>query len=437
MELIKVPIKDLKPNTDNPRRISKGEMNKLMRSLKEFGFLDPVIVNSHPDRKGIIIGGHQRVQAAKRMGIKEVPVIYTKLAHEKESLLNMALNEISGEWDEDKLRALLTELSDQDVDLTLSGFDEPFIDEILSSEADLDREANIDQAPLPPINPKAKLGDCWTLGRHRLVCGDSTKKETFEQLMGDEKADLSWTDPPYGVSYRGTNNPNDRDWGVMQNDDLTGEKLQTFLTAVYKNLYQYTKDNVPIYSCYASRNHFQFETALKEAGYVVNQTLVWEKGHVLGHSDYHWCHEPILYCNKEGQTKPWYGDRTHKTVILQATIEQLQEKKKEELIDMISKIRQASDIVHLQKDPSSEYVHSTQKPVELSRQMIKNSSRPKSIILEPFCGSGATLLACETSNRSCRAIEIEPKYVDVIIIRWQKYTDQAAVRQDGKKWSEI
>lgn len=438
MEVEQVEISELKPNTKNPRRITRAELNKLIRSIKEFGFVDPVIVNKHKNRYNIIIGGHQRVEAAKKMKLRTVPVTYVDLPESKEHLLNIALNEISGEWDDTKLYLLLKELQEKDIDLTLTGFDEALIDEIMSANKEQERDSLIDVVPTSPEKPKTKIGEVWILGKHRLMCGDSTKSEDFNKLMGQEKADLCWTDPPYGVSYKGTNNPNGRPWGVMKNDELRGDDLFKLLEPAYQNIWDFTKKGAPLYSCYASVNHIIFETALNKAGWIVKQQIIWEKGHVLGRSDYHWSHEPILYCRRGEDNTPWYGDRTHKTTILRSTIEQLNDLKKEDLIRIISQVRENSDMLSIKKDPTAEYLHATQKPVNLSKTHIKNSSRPKDIVLEPFAGSGSTLMACEVSSRCCRAMELDPKNVDVILTRWANYTEKDPIREgDGAKWNKL
>ena len=437
MEVTNVDIKELKYNDKNPRRITKRELSKLTRSITEFGFVDPVIVNNHETRNNIVIGGHQRLKAAEKLGMKEVPVTYVNLTEDKESLLNIALNEISGEWDDDKLLSLLMELEERGVDLTLSGFDEPLLDEILSNKEQQKKEELIDVVPRTPDKSKSKEGEVYILGEHHLMCGDSTNPEDFKTLMQDKIADLCWTDPPYGVSYKGSNNPNGREWEVLKNDDLRTDELYKFLLGIYRNVANHTKKNAAMYTCYASVNHIIFENSLKEAKWTVKQTLIWEKGYVLGHSDYHWTHEPILYCRKEAQPS-WYGDRTHKTVILNSTVEDLKELKKEELISIISDIRLNSDLIRERKDPSNEYLHSTQKPVALSKRMIKNSSRPNDLVLEPCAGSGSTLMACETSGRKCYAMELDPKYVDVILMRWSNFTGKQPVREsDNKSWSEL
>ena len=437
MEIVNVQIKDLKPNEENPRRITKRELQKLIRSIEEFGFVDPVIVNKNKSRYNIIVGGHQRVEAAKKLNLTAVPVTYVDFPAEKEALLNVALNEISGEWDDDKLLTLLKGLEEKGVDLTLSGFDEPILDEILNRQTQLEKEKNIDKTPRAPDKPKTKAGEVWTMGKHRLMVGDSTKEEDFKILMAGQTADCCWTDPPYGVSYKGTNNPNGREWEVLKNDDLREDELYQFLLGIYKNVAQHTKKNAALYTCYASVNHTIFENALKEAGFLIKQTLIWEKGHVLGHSDYHWTHEPILYCRKKDQPS-WYGDRAHKTVILNATIENLQDLKKEDLIQMIAEIRHNSDLIREKKDPSNEYLHSTQKPVALSQRLLKNNTRPNELVIEPCAGSGSTLMACETSGRTCYAMEIDPKYADVILTRWAGFTEKEPIREgDGAQWSQV
>ena len=433
MEVTNVPIRDLKPNDKNPRMISQNEMRKLMRSLEEFGFVDPIIVNKNKNRYNIVVGGHQRLRAAEKLGYSEVPVTYVDLTEDKEQLLNIALNEISGEWDDDKLLELLKELEERGADLTLSGFDEPLLDEILNTKEKAIKESSIDKTPNTPDTAKSRPGDIWILGKHRLMVGDSTKESDFDLLMKGEKGKLCWTDPPYGVSYEGKTGH-----GVLENDDLRDDKLYQFLFHIFKNVSNNLEEGSAVYTCYASINHIIFEKALNEAGINVKQQLIWSKGHVLGRSDYHWCHEPIMYCKRGEKNTPWYGDRTHKTVTLNATIEQLQDLKKEELIEMISKIRESSDIIEEKKDPHNEYVHSTQKPVSLSERMIKNSSRTGEIVIEPCSGSGSTIMACEKSGRRCFAMEIDPLYADVIVQRWTEYTGGNAFREsDEKKWKEL
>lgn len=415
MKVEQVNIKDLKANPKNPRKITQFELKKLVRSIKEFGFVDPIIVNNNSERNNIIVGGHQRVLAATKMGYKTVPVTYVDLDEDKENMLNIALNEISGDWDDQKLFDLLKDLQDKDLDVTLTGFDEPFIDELLSANLENAKNKDVDKTPEVPINPRSKLGEVYLLGDHRLMIGDSTNPLDFVKLMNNKMADACWTDPPYGVSYKGANHE------VMNNDDLRDDDFNDFLEKVFKNMFVSTKEGAAMYTCYVSINHMLFEQSLNVAGWTVKQQLIWSKGHVLGRSDYHWCHEPILYCRRGEVNTSWFGDRTHKTHIMNSTVEDLDKLKKEELINIISGIRENSDVLNIKKDPHNSYVHPTQKPVELSQTMIKNSTRPREIILEPFCGSGSTLMACETSNRICYAMELDERYADVIILRYKEY----------------
>ena len=198
-------IKDLKANDENPRTITRAELAKLKRSIQEFGFVQPILVNTHPDRKDVVIGGHQRLTAAEQLGLKEVPVTYVNLDKTKESLLNIALNKISGEWDDEKLYRMLNSMNK--TDLTLSEFDEAIIDEILAKNKDYEKEKNIDNTPIPLSKPKSKPGDIFTLGDHKIMYADSTKPENTQILMEGDLADAIFTDPPYGVSYKGTNKP--------------------------------------------------------------------------------------------------------------------------------------------------------------------------------------------------------------------------------------
>jgi DNA modification methylase len=436
MEIKMTSIEDLVPNDQNPRHITKHELNKLKRSIQEFGFVDPIIVNQHPERLNVVVGGHQRLEAAKALDIKEVPVVHVNMPKNKEHMLNIALNKISGDWDEERLYEMLKELNEQKEDITLTGFDELTFDEMQAEEQENDEL--IDVLPQPRKETYIEHGDVYLLGRHRLMCGDSTDENDFKKLMGKTKADLCWTDPPYGVSYKGTNNPNGKEWGVMNNDEMRGDELYDFLTAMFRNVIQYTKDNTALYCCYASSNTQIFQKAFEDAGYEEKQQIIWSKGHVLGHSDYHWSHEPIFYCKKKDQTTPWNGDRKQRTVIMESTKKQFREMSKEELLDAMQTIQEYSTLQIIAKDPTASYVHATQKPVELSKRMIKNSSRPNEVVLEPFCGSGATLMACQTSNRICYAMELDPKYMQVILDRYKAYTGEDPIRESDKKlWSEI
>ena len=434
MEIKEININEIKINEKNPRKITKDEMEKLKSSIKEFGFIQPILLNNNENRYNVIIGGHQRYEAAKQLKIEKIPCIYINLDENKENILNIALNSISGEFDDLKLAEILYELNKTDLSLNLTGLDTPIIDKLIKSIQKSYNEELKDIIPETPKNPKSKKGELWYLGEHRFLIGDSTNPEDIKRLMQNDKAKCVFTDPPYGVSYKGTNNPNGKDWGVMANDGLRENELYEFLNLVFNNIYNYTIENPAIYVCYASINHKIFELALNSAGFKVKQVLIWSKHLVLGHSDYHWSHEPILYAIKDKNCE-WIGDRTH-TTLLNGHFN-FENMTKDELIEYLKQIQKQSDILEIKKDNTSEYMHATQKPTELSQTCFLNNTRPKDIILDTFGGSGSTLIACEMTNRICRTIEISTNYADVILERYYKFTNKEPIREDGKKWTEL
>lgn len=424
MQIEERTISSLKPNPDNPRRITRKELDKLKKSILEFGLVDPIIVNKHQTRKDVIVGGHQRVEAAKSLGILTVPVTYVELTQEREEALNVALNRISGDWDEEKLQSLIRKLYEEELPLNLTGLDDAELEKLLSKTS---AKPSIDEEETPPTRSRHEVsrGELYEIGEHRVLCGDSTKPEDIERLMKGEKADLVWTDPPYGVSYKGTNNPNGKSWDVIEGDNLRDSELQSFLKAIFQNAREASKTNAALYTCYASSNHQEFEKALEESGWTIKQQLIWHKHHILGRSDYHYNHEPILYAKKTTGPQPdWYGDRSQKTVIEQA--EDYTTSSKEELLNLIRGIQENGSLMSIKKDASNTYQHPTQKPVELSKKMILNSSRRGQTILDPCSGSGSTGIAAHLTGRKARLVEYEPTYADVIIRRLEAHTGEKA-----------
>jgi DNA modification methylase len=235
--------------------------------------------------------------------------------------------------------------------------------------------------------------------------------------MGSDLADLVFTDPPYGVSYIGSNNPNGKSWEMIKNDDLRGERLNYFLFNAFKNMEKFSNDYSAFYVFYASSTHIEFETALNSAGIKVKEQIIWSKGMVLGHSDYHWAHEPCLYCKKENGRTRWFGFRDNKTVIGKKRKE-YQSMTKEQLVDALSIISKNSSVWEIDRDNVTEYVHPTQKPTHLAVRAIKNSSQKGEIVLDLFGGSGTTIIASEKTGRIARVMEFDPKYCDVIRKRW-------------------
>ena len=318
------------------------------------------------------------------------------------------------EWDMEKLTKELEDLDLSDFDLDIG--------EGIGAEVSGPKEVIEDQAPeVEQGEPKSQLGEIYKLGDHYLMCGDSTNPEDVKRLMGGAKADMVFTDPPYGVSYVGP----EKSWDMIKNDDLRGDGLYKFLIAAFENIRDNLKLGGAFYIWYANNNSIQFCEALRDAGLKQKQILIWQKGMVLGHSDYHWTYEPCLYgCHPE-QNSTWYGDRTQKT-LWELRRTDIKELKKEDAIDMLLRLYDDKDVWEIDRDPTTQYVHPTQKPVALSAKAIWNSSKTGDIILDLFGGSGSTLMGCEQTKRKCRMMEFDPHYVDVIIKRWEDFTNQKA-----------
>jgi DNA modification methylase len=308
----------------------------------------------------------------------------------------LAISSQYGEFDASELSEWLDEIGGE-VAETLRLVDTEIPIGVASEEKEVkDAEPQVDKAEELNKKWQVKQGDVWQLGDHRLMCGDSTKPSDVEILMGGALADMIFTDPPYGVSYVGTNSPNGKDWQMIKNDDLRGDGLYDFLLVAFKNL---------------------FEQALNQAGFTVKQQLIWNKGMVLGHSDYHWAHEPVLYCKKTDQSTSWYGDRTGKTM-LRARRSELNNLKKEDLVQILKNMMDESSVWEIDRDQAVKYQHPTQKPVTLAIRALCNSSQPENIVLDLFSGSGSTLIACENTERVCYGMELDPKYCAVILQRY-------------------
>ena len=382
MKIEKKSVDQLIPADYNPRKDLKPgdpEYEKLKRSIEQFGLVDPIIWN---ERTGTTVGGHQRLSVIKDMGITEVECVVVDFDLEKEKALNVALNKISGEWDKDKLALLITDLQAEDFDVSLTGFDPAEIDDLFKSQTqdnihvdDFDVDAELKK----PVFSKS--GDIWKLGRHKLICGDSTKPETFEQLLLDQKVNLVVTDPPYAVGYKGTA-------GTIKNDNLKEDQFYDFLLAAFKNMHESMADDASIYVFHSDNHGLTFRKAFFDAGFYLSECCIWKKDRfVLGRSPYQWQHEPCLYGWKQKGKHAWYSDRK------QSTIWEFDK-------------------------PTRSKEHPTMKPVELIAYPIMNSSLTNSLVLDPFGGSGSTLIACEQTNRTCFMVELDEKFSDVIINRY-------------------
>ena len=386
MQIEKLKTAQLIPADYNPRKDLKPgdpEYEKLKRSIEQFGYVEPVIWNK---TTGNIVGGHQRLKVLLDMGISEVECVVIEMDEEKEKALNIALNKISGDWDKEKLALLITDLQGADFDVSLTGFDPAEIDALFKDslkdgihDDDFDVDAELQK---PAVT---KFGDVWHLGRHRLVCGDSTKAETFSVLMDGKKANLVVTDPPYNVNYEGSA-------GKIQNDNMGNEAFYEFLLAAFTNTEAVMAQDASVYVFHADTEGLNFRKAFSEAGFYLSGTCIWKKQSlVLGRSPYQWQHEPILFGWKKKGKHEWYSDRK------QTTIWEFEKPKKN------------GD-------------HPTMKPVPLLTYPILNSSLTNCIVLDPFGGSGSTLIACEQTERTCCTIELDEKYCDVIVNRYYQYS---------------
>ena len=397
---------DLLPADYNPRKDLKpgdAEYEKLKRSIEQFGYVEPVIWNKTTGR---VVGGHQRLKVLMDMGMTEVDCVVVEMNEEKEKALNIALNKISGDWDKDKLALLIADLQGADFDVSLTGFEPAEIDDLFKGtlkdgvkDDDFDVGAELEKPTT------TKPGDIWTLGRHRLICGDSTKDETYDLLMGNTKANLVITDPPYNVNYEGSA-------GKIKNDNMADDAFYNFLLAAYTQMHFAMADDASIYVFHADTEGLNFRRAFADAGFYLSGCCIWKKQSlVLGRSPYQWQHEPCLYGWKKNGKHQWYTGR------------------KETTIWEFDKPKKNGD-------------HPTMKPIPLLAYPIMNSSMSNSVVLDPFGGSGSTLIACEQTDRICYTVELDEKFCDVIVKRYIEQvggSDGVTVQRDGLtyKYSEV
>ncbi len=449
MEIRKMPIDKLDPAYYNPRKDLKTgdpEYEKLKKSIQEFDLVEPLVWNERTSR---LIGGHQRLKVLQELGYTEVEVSVVDLPEEKEKALNVALNKISGDWDYEKLKDLLQELDTGEFDLELTGFDMDEIEDLIA-QLHVPEEIVEDEVPEPPEEPITKPGDLWLLGRHRLLCGDATKKEDVERLMDGKKADMVFTDPPYNVNYGDKASMlNDyqkghRNTSSIKNDNMKKDDFLRFLIDSFKSIYVALCPGGAFYICHAESTGLEFRKAVLEAGFLLKQCIIWAKNSlVIGRQDYQWKHEPILYGWKPGAAHRWYGGRKNTTVIEDNAQVVIEKQDDHAIIHLSLGLQQLAikvsdyEVIFDGDDnlttvwridkPQRNDVHPTMKPVGLCARAIGNSSKPGEIVLDVFGGSGSTLIACEQLNRTCYMMELDPIYCDVIIKRWENLTGQKAV----------
>lgn len=434
MQIEKIEISRLKAAEYNPRKDLKPtdiEFEKLKRSIEEFGYVEPVIVNKQTGYT--IVGGHQRYKVLKHLGHTEVDCVVVDLDEQKEKALNIALNKISGSWDEGLLSALLKDLEQGGMDIEITGFDIAEIKELFGSGSiENAQEDNFDeeQALAESTTAITKTGDIWYLGKHRVLCGDCTKTEEIEKLMAGNKANLMVTDPPYNVNYKDTINyhkkagySSGRLMSEIANDNLSDKDFLEFLLGFFQTAYSFLEGGAPIYVFHSTKESVNFITAMKTAGFKLSQTLTWVKNHfTLGRSDYQHITEPILYGWKVAEGCPHYfiDDRTLSNIYEDNKLD-IKKLNKEEMRGLLERI-----FVGLQTDaircdrPTRSPDHPTMKPIMLCAKLIYNSSREGDLVYEPFGGSGSTLIACGQLNRVCYACEIDARYCDVIAKRFMR-----------------
>ena len=397
MEIREIRLSELHPASYNPRKkLKKGdkEYEKIKQSLLKFGYVDPIIVNKDLS----VIGGHQRLTVLKDLDFETAKCVIVDLSKEDEKALNIALNKITGQWDDQLLADLLLDLQESDFNLDLTGFEPPEIDDILSNVHDKDLsddDFDVEEELKKPTF--SKRGDIWQLGKHRVICGDSTKAETYEQLLGDKKANLVVTDPPYNVDVEETA-------GKILNDNMPDSEFYQFLFSMFTQVEKQMEADASIYVFHADTEGLNFRKAFKDAGFYLCGCCIWKMNSlVLGRSPYQWEHEPCLFGWKQKGKHQWFSDRK------QTTIWEYDR-------------------------PKSSKDHPTMKPIPLMAYPIQNSSMRGTIVLDPFLGSGSTLMAADQTGRVCYGIELDEKFMDVIVKRYIDSTgnDNVTVLRDGQ-----
>lgn len=387
-----VEIEKLKPYKNNARTHSDEQIEKIAKSMKEFGFINPILVDGNLN----VIAGHGRILGAKKLGMKEVPCLFIEdLTEEQKRAYIIADNRLAEDagWDKELLKIELEDLKNMNFDITLTGFELEDFD--FSMEETEVIEDEFDETV--PEEPTSKKGEIYKLGKHFLMCGDSTDINDVEKLMNGVKADMLLTDPPYNVDYEGGTGL------TIQNDNMDDETFREFLRVSFFNANSVMKEGAVFYIWHADSEGYNFRGACHDIGWKVRQCLIWCKNTlVMGRQDYHWKHEPCLYGWKEGASHLWASDRKQTTV--------------------------------LEFDrPSVSKEHPTMKPVGLFDYLIKNNTKKDDIVLDLFAGSGTSIIACEQNGRIAYSMELDPKYVDVIISRWEKLTGQQAERIENGK----
>lgn len=392
-------VEDLIPYARNARTHSDEQVARIAASIKEFGWTNPIII----DGENGIVAGHGRTLAARKLGLTEVPCIELKnLTETQKRAYILADNRLALDagWDNEMLALELGDLKDAGVDLELTGFSDEELNELLATPTE-SADGDEDEAPEPQEDPVSKRGDVWLLGAHRVMCGDSCSADDISKLFGSTgggtpTVSLYLTDPPYNVAYEGGT----KDALTIQNDNMEDGQFRQFLVDAFSMADTVMKPGAVFYIWHADSEGFNFRGACRDVGWPVRECLIWAKNmFVMGRQDYQWRHEPCLYGWKEGAAHKWYSDRSQSTVL------------------------------EFDK-PTRNGVHPTMKPVELFRYLMENSSKKGDVVFDSFGGSGTTLIASEEIGRVARLMELDPRYVDVIVKRWQEMTGKEATLEE-------
>ena len=396
------PLDKLIPYARNPRTHSDGQVAQIAASIAEFGFNNPILV----DTKAGIIAGHGRLLAARKLQLAEVPVIVLgHLTEAQKRAYILADNQLAlnAGWDDDLLRAELAALQEEDFNVRLIGFDDEELARLLAAQDAADGLTDEDAVPELPETPISAIGNLWILGEHRLLVGDATSPADVTRLMAGDAADLVFTDPPYNVGYQGYT----EERLTIKGDRMSDAEFKQFLEAAFRSYRAIVKPGASLYVCHSSSWQREFQNALETAGFEVRCQLIWGKNtFAWGFGRYKFQHEPIFYCHVAGEKDSWFGDKSQSTL-------------------------------WNEKKPAANRIHPTAKPVELIERALLNSSKSGDIVADLFGGSGSTLIACERRNRKARLMELDAKYADCIVRRYQEYTGKHAALEGGGSFDEV
>ncbi len=391
------------PYSKNPRTHSDAQIEQIAASIKAFGFNSPILVDSTAG----IIAGRGRFLAARKLQLKEVPVIVLDhLSEIQKRAYVIADNQIAlnAGWDEELLRVELAALEEGDFNVNLIGFEDEELAQLLADQEAAEGLTDEDSAPELPQSPISAPADLWVLGNHKLLVGDATIAADVQRLMGGDSADCVFSDPPYNTDYEGYT----EDRLKIRNDEMSAAEFKRFLRDSFSSFRRSVKAGASLYVCHSSFWQREFQNALETAGFEVRCQIIWAKNtFAWGFGRYKFQHEPIFYCHVRGQKDPWYGDKSQSTL-------------------------------WTQNKPAANRLHPTMKPVELIERALANSSKAGDVVVDLFGGSGSTLISCERRGRKARLMELDPKYADVIVRRWQEYTGkQALLDGDRRSFDEI